>query len=161
MDAASGGAGTGSTFTLAFPLLTVQQGSGAGPTWPGATPRLDGIRVLVVDDDADAPHLVTMVLERAGATVVAVGTAAEVLATVQQRELDILVADIGLPEEDGYSLMSKICQQATRVARVPAVAGVEHRARAFLAGGRIRSVRQPPSVRDADHARALNQHRRV
>jgi PAS domain S-box-containing protein len=141
VSAASEGLGKGTTVSFTFPLLAVNQ-AGAGWMATGEwanVPRLDGIHVLVVDDDPEARRLITLVLERAGATVVAVGTAAEGFATIQQREPDILVADIGLPDEDGYAFLGRIRRQPSPVARVPAVAltgyaGIESRRRALLAG---------------------------
>ena len=141
VSAASEGSGKGTTVSFNFPLLAVSQaGTAWVPTgrWADA-PRLEGIYVLVVDDDPEARRLITLVLERAGATVMAVGTAAEGLATTQQRKPDILVADIGLPDEDGYAFLGKIRRQRSPVARVPAVAltgsaGIESRTRALLAG---------------------------
>ena len=116
VSAASEGSGKGTTVSFNFPLLAVSQaGTGWVPTgrWADA-PRLEGIHVLVVDDDPEARRLITLVLERAGATVMAVGTAAEGLATIQQRKPDILVADIGLPDEDGMRFWARFAGSAHR-----------------------------------------------
>ncbi|WP_313940946.1 MULTISPECIES: response regulator [Calothrix] len=69
---------------------------------------LQGIQVLAVDDEADNLELVTFILEEAGATVTSVSSAKEVLEVLNQKVPDILLADIGMPEMDGYMLLQKI-----------------------------------------------------
>ena len=69
---------------------------------------LKGLRVLVVDDETDARTLLTMMLERCGAQVVAVGSSREGLESVENWLPDVLVADIGMPVEDGYGMIRKI-----------------------------------------------------
>ena len=69
---------------------------------------LGGVHVLVVDDEADARELLTAILHRAGANVVAVGSAVEALDSLHQRRADVLVSDIGMPDEDGYALIHKV-----------------------------------------------------
>ena len=69
---------------------------------------LAGLRVLVVDDEIDARSLLTTMLERCGAQVVAVGSAREGLESVESWKPDVLIADIGMPVEDGYGLIKKI-----------------------------------------------------
>lgn len=69
---------------------------------------LEGLRVLVVDDELDARSLLTTMLERCGALVVAVGSAREGLESVESWKPDVLIADIGMPVEDGYGLIKKI-----------------------------------------------------
>src|SRR5215204_25921 len=69
---------------------------------------LEGLRVLVVDDEIDARTLLTMILERCGAQVVAVGSSREGLESVESWRPDVLIADIGMPVEDGYGLIKKI-----------------------------------------------------
>ncbi|HEX4461547.1 MAG TPA: ATP-binding protein, partial [Polyangia bacterium] len=71
-------------------------------------PRLDGLRVLFVDDEADARELTAHVLGDAGADVRVAGSASEALALLERERFDALVSDIGMPGEDGYSLMRKI-----------------------------------------------------
>ena len=65
-------------------------------------------RILVVDDEPDALDLARVVLETSGGDVTAVATANEVLSVMRQRTFDALVADIGMPEQDGYSLIRAI-----------------------------------------------------
>src|SRR5262249_43285591 len=70
--------------------------------------RLDGTRVLVVDDDADTRQLLKRILENYGAAVRTAASAAEALEMIDAAPPDALVADIGMPDEDGYSLVRKI-----------------------------------------------------
>jgi len=69
---------------------------------------LEGTNILVVDDDADSRELITFVLEQAGASVTSVTSAEEVLQTLAQTPLDVLVSDVGMPEMDGYELMRQV-----------------------------------------------------
>ena len=69
---------------------------------------LHGLRVLIVDDEVDARALLTAMLERCGAEVHAAESASEGLDSVEQWRPDVLVADIGMPVEDGYGLIRKV-----------------------------------------------------
>ncbi len=69
---------------------------------------LDGLRVLVVDDEFDARSLLTAMLERCGAQVIAVGSAREGIDSVESWKPDVLIADIGMPVEDGYGLIRRV-----------------------------------------------------
>jgi CheY-like chemotaxis protein len=96
--------------------------------------------VLVVDDDADARDLLTTILEQCRARVTAVSTAPEALAAIEGQPFDLLVSDIGLPGEDGYSLIKRVrALEMQRGGRLPAVALTayarsEDRRLALLAG---------------------------
>jgi len=79
------------------------------------TPRLDGLKVLFVDDEPDARELVTMVLSDAGAAVQAASSADEALAMIDRERFDVMVSDIGMPGEDGYSLMRKVAAKKTQL----------------------------------------------
>ncbi len=68
---------------------------------------LHGLRVLVVDDEIDARTLLSMMLEKCGAQVVAVGSSREGLESIESWRPDVLIADIGMPVEDGYGLIKK------------------------------------------------------
>jgi CheY-like chemotaxis protein len=102
--------------------------------------RLNGARVLVVDDDADTRQLLKRVLESHGAAVRTAESAAEALELIAASPPDALVADVGMPDEDGYSLMRKIRRlPSSRGGTVPALALTayarpEDRARALTAG---------------------------
>ena len=71
-------------------------------------PEIAGLRLLVVDDETDTRELLRALLERCGVEVTVAGSAAEGLATFKSLRPDILVSDIGMPGEDGYSLIRKV-----------------------------------------------------
>jgi CheY-like chemotaxis protein len=106
-------------------------------------PSLTGLHVLIVDDDeADARELLKTVIEQRGAHVTAVMSAAEALNVLQRDKVDVLVRDISMPGEDGYSLIRPTRATAGVGARLPAVAltalgRAEDRARVMLAGFQI------------------------
>jgi len=130
--AESAGDGLGATITVDLPVMREQfDGSDSELTRAGggrsdsglALTRLTGVRVLVVEDDADARELLMAILRRAGADVVAVGSAAEALSSLGQCTAQILISDIGMPDEDGYGLIRKIrALDPERGGRIPAVA---------------------------------------
>ncbi|HEX8922382.1 MAG TPA: ATP-binding protein, partial [Pyrinomonadaceae bacterium] len=131
--AESHGEGKGATFIVMLPLLTVYQSNTVPervhPKGSDATPllecpeRLDGLKVLVVDDEADTRELLSVVLSRCGAQVATAGTVVEALNLIEQLRPDILVSDIGMAGEDGYELIRKVrALPAERGGRVPAVA---------------------------------------
>jgi CheY-like chemotaxis protein len=103
-------------------------------------PVLDGLRVLVVDDEADARELLTTILRQYGVEVTAVASANEALETLPQLKPNVLVSDIGMPEEDGYTLMRRVrALDAEQGGQIPAVAltayaRAEDRIQALAAG---------------------------
>jgi PAS domain S-box-containing protein len=102
--------------------------------------KLDGLRILVVEDDADTRELLKTILERCGATVRAVESSNAALAEMTHGIPDVLISDIGMPGESGYDLIKKIRSLDPELGgRVPAVAltayaGAADRRRALLAG---------------------------
>jgi PAS domain S-box-containing protein len=145
VQAASAGPGQGATFTVRLPprVAALTMSSPTRPAFPaeGAVPvRLDGLRLLVVDDEEDALTVVTRVLSARGAEVVGAGSAKEAFAKFASLRPDVVVSDIGMPEEDGYTLIRKIrALPAERGGRTPAVAltayaRAEDAYRAFAAG---------------------------
>jgi CheY-like chemotaxis protein len=102
--------------------------------------RLDGVRVLVVDDAPYVLQVVTEILEQAGATVTAVGSAVEALARLQSERPHVLLSDLAMPGEGGYWLIGRVralhpdCGGATPAAALTAYGGPEHRASALRAG---------------------------
>ena len=117
----SGGEGQGAVFKLKLPLLSVPDpqrlltGDAAEGSFPAdyselfeRPPTLDGLRVLIVDDEADAREFVTMILERRAADVTAVASAKEAVEMLERWKPDVLIADIGMPDEDGYALIGKV-----------------------------------------------------
>ena len=128
VNAKSPGRGLGSTFIVELPLAPDlhDAGDGAGPDHRQDAPetddlaqadagrrsdkaiRLDGLRILVAEDDDDARSLIEMILKRCGAEVTSASSAAEALRVVEEMKPDVLISDIAMPEEDGYELMRKV-----------------------------------------------------
>jgi len=150
VSATSEGEGRGAIFTVMLPVAPVYQvessGSRVHPSARDLLPaddladRLDGLRVLVVDDEADTRELLKQGLEYCGATVKVVGSAAEALDGLVSFAPDILISDIGMPEVDGYDLIRQIRSLPTNKGRrIPAIAltaytRVEDRLHALRAG---------------------------
>jgi CheY-like chemotaxis protein/anti-sigma regulatory factor (Ser/Thr protein kinase) len=150
VKAESAGEGQGSTFTVLLPVAPVYQATVEGArvhpaardTLPSfdCADRLDGLKVLVVDDEPDTRELLQAGLGRCGAVVMVVGSAAEALATMQTATPDLLISDIGMPDIDGYELIRRVrALPDERVGRVPAIAltayaRVEDRMQALRAG---------------------------
>ncbi len=160
--AESGGEGKGSAFRVKLPL---RQGAHRGElrSWPRATLNggpadgrvagrcLDGVRVLVVDDDRDAREMLILTLELAGAKVTAADTAREGREAMRRAPPDVLLCDIGLPDESGYDLIRRI--RALPVAEgggVPAIAltaftKIEDREEALAAGFQLHLPKPGPA----------------
>jgi PAS domain S-box-containing protein len=86
-------------------------------------PSLDGLKLLIVDDEADARELLQTMLAPCGAEIITAATAAQALEQLVQQKPDLLVSDIGLPEEDGYTLIRKVrALQEDQGGRIPAIA---------------------------------------
>ena len=117
------------------------------------TPRLDGVRVLVVDDSRDVLAHVTEILEQRGATVAAVESADEALQIVEREPPNVVLSDLAMPDKGGYWLIGKIrALPPEHGGRVPAAAltpytGPEHRASVLRAGFQVH-VAKPV---EADH----------
>ena len=128
LAADSPGENRGSTFTIELPLDTADvRPEASGPAAPDLAlanlPSLAGVRVLVVEDEADTRELLRVLLTRSGATVEAVISAGAALAAVEEHPPDVLVSDLGLPGTDGYELVRRVkaFERKTQV-RVPAIA---------------------------------------
>jgi PAS domain S-box-containing protein len=131
IDVFSDGPGKGATFRVSIPLMIVHSGATvphAHPISPSplgtlALPSLDGLTVLVVDDDRDALMLVSEILEAARARVIRASSGSEALDTVSGQTFDVLVADLGMPQMDGFQLIERIRKDPDRKIRdVPAAA---------------------------------------
>ena len=127
VSAQSAGEGQGSTFAISLPLtMSVEAYSSPQPESEPEIPRrngLKGIKIHVVDDDVDACNMLKFALGLRGAEVETSTSAAAALAAIKQRSPDILLADVNMPEEDGYSLIRKIRSLADRRASdLPAIA---------------------------------------
>ncbi len=146
VEAHSEGVGRGSSFVITIPLAPVRN----TPVQPTAAPTLDhevvlpeelrGLRVLVVDDEPDARELVQAVLERGGATVTMASNAGDALALVTSDLPDVIVSDIGMPDEDGYAFIRALrALPREQGGRIPAVAltayaRAEDRRKALVSG---------------------------
>ncbi len=152
VQADSPGEGLGATFMVNLPLMTVAvelretsqvQATRSQEAPHKKPPLLDGLRVLVVDDEADARELLITMLGHYGAEVMAAATVREAFEALAIFKPNVLVSDIGMPEEDGYALIGKIrALDAEQGGRIPAVAltgyaSASDRTKALLAGFQI------------------------
>jgi signal transduction histidine kinase len=126
VHAESAGVGQGTTFTVRLPAPIQKRSDTAIPVWRPQPARLTGASVLVVDDDPDAREVLRMILEDAGAKVTTTSSARETREVMGQVHPNLLIADIGMPGEDGYSLIVSIRNQDTGIADVPAIALTAH-----------------------------------
>jgi CheY-like chemotaxis protein len=106
--AESAGKGLGSTFTVTLPSLTLTLDSASSDQSVTAAQSLEGLRVLVLENEPDSRDLFTALLEESGAHVMAAASAREALALLDTRSVDVIVADIGLPDEDGYAFIRQV-----------------------------------------------------
>ncbi len=133
VSVSSEGQGKGATFTIMLPFVgVVGNQNDSDPAQPvqidernsfQGLPSLNGLKILVVDDEADTRELIREVLKECGSEVITSGSAAEALAALEQHKPDILISDLGMPDEDGYSLISKIrALPSERGGQIPAAA---------------------------------------
>jgi PAS domain S-box-containing protein len=108
VHADSPGEGQGATFTVRLPLMTIHSQANQDSGQSDNSPQLNGIRVLVVDNEADMREFLAFMLEQYGAEVTAVASALEALEALAQTKPDLLLSDIGMPEVDGYMLMRQV-----------------------------------------------------
>jgi len=143
--AKSGGPGMGSTFTVHLPLVVMHidpKGERRHPRSEISAPdvptdvSLTGKRVLIVDDEADARELVSKLFELAGAQIKKAGSAKEAMNIIKAEVPDVMVCDIGMPGEDGYSLIKRVRALHPNLPAVAltAYARAEDRTRAIRAG---------------------------
>jgi PAS domain S-box-containing protein len=149
---ASKGSGRGSTFTVELPAARdIDPARHNGPRHQPSrtvaerldryvrTANLEGVHVLVVDDEPDARSLIERLLQECEATVTTAGSASEAFERVAHDTPDVLLSDIGMPKEDGYSLIRRIRSLSGGASRIPAIAltayaRAEDRAQALQAG---------------------------
>lgn len=152
VSANSAGEGCGTTFTIRLPHAGAQEPSSRRSKvesfWTGESaktnlkplPSLDGLRVMLVDDDRDSLQILTVMLAEYGAEVHAVTSVAEGIESLQWYKPDVVVSDLAMPGENGYSLISRVkALEAESGKQIPTVAltayvRVEDRARALAAG---------------------------
>jgi signal transduction histidine kinase/CheY-like chemotaxis protein len=128
VSAESDGEGRGATFKVVLPVQAVKPAEvfaerrAASAPVPSAA-RLDGIRILVVDDEPEARELFASILETAGARVVTAASASDALAILDGAVQDVLLSDIEMPDQDGYELVGKALALANdRGARLNTIA---------------------------------------
>ncbi len=138
--AESAGNGKGTAFIVTLPISGHDAVESASSSIePAADVRLDGVRVLVVDDEKDTRDLIGRALEDRGARISVADTSQEAIEILERDEIDVLLADIAMPGEDGYSLIKRIRAGASPLASIPAAAVTAHarddeRIRALAAG---------------------------
>ena len=121
VTASSEGEGRGTTMTVTLPRRAAEPAPAVAPA-PGPAGPIAGLRVLVVEDDADSRDLVEAVLSAEGARVTAVGSALDALSSIERETPDLVVSDIAMQEHDGYALIGWIRALPGRAGGVPAVA---------------------------------------
>jgi signal transduction histidine kinase/ActR/RegA family two-component response regulator len=125
--ATSAGEGQGATFTVRLPLLphpsiTTSEGS-ALQVIPAPDSLLNGLKILIVDDDADTRSLLEIVLQQENAIPIVAASAIEALQHLEQDVPDLLVSDIGMPEIDGYALIERLrSHPSEQIRQLPALA---------------------------------------
>ncbi|HEX2222962.1 MAG TPA: response regulator [Thermoanaerobaculia bacterium] len=141
------GPGQGARFVVDLPLNAepperrAQPADGLRASGIECPPQLDGLRILVVDDEPDSRELVSTILTECGAEVATAASVEEALGVLEPFQPDVLISDIAMPERDGYELIRAIRERASREgsARLPAVALTAHaraedRLRSFQSG---------------------------
>jgi PAS domain S-box-containing protein len=122
--ATSDGIGQGSTFVVQLPIEVPHliQPMQREITLPDEFSSLSDVQILVIDDDEDTRELLTFMLEQYEAKVISVGSATEVFQALETAKLDVLISDIGMPDEDGFSLIRRIRSLKSDSAQIPAIA---------------------------------------
>jgi signal transduction histidine kinase/CheY-like chemotaxis protein len=159
--AESGGPGAGASFIVTMPVAAAKPTrsmallGGERPSSVAAdVPSLHGVRVLIVDDEPDVRELMVAALEGSGASVTSVGSAHDALNVLKSSEVDVLLADIAMPGQDGYDLIKATrALRPARAARVPAAAVTacardDEKQRALAAGFQLHLVKpvQPEAL---------------
>jgi signal transduction histidine kinase/CheY-like chemotaxis protein len=145
--AESPGVNAGSTFTVTMPIVAVSVANSARPPVgqpgsmvSGVRSQLSGLRVLLVDDEPDAREMMSSALNLGGASVTTAGSVREALSKLNAASVDIVLADLAMPDEDGYALIRRIRSHPdARIAQLPvaavtACAREDERQRALSAG---------------------------
>ncbi|HYC61596.1 MAG TPA: ATP-binding protein [Thermoanaerobaculia bacterium] len=156
VEAFSDGPGRGAEFVVSLPLSPVHPAD--VPEIPVDTlPELSGHKILVVDDDPNALHLMERVLTRFGAEVVTVASTADAVAALRTYDADLVISDIAMPGEDGYALMRRLRELESVGRDIPAMAltgyGREQDRLRILSAGFRRYVQKP--VQPTDLARIV------
>jgi CheY-like chemotaxis protein len=161
--AKSPGEGKGSTFIVSLPLTIMHADeapearehptmSGATENEPDCPPALQGVRVLVVDDEVDALQIVKRVLEICGCIVLTAGSAEEAFQLVQRESPQVLISDIGMPGQDGFELLKRVrALSPEKGGRIPAIAltafaRTDDRRKAMMAGFQLHMAKPVESA---------------
>ncbi len=119
----SPGEGQGATFVVRLPLMPTPLKANQDEQSPEQSLDLNGIKILVVDDETDTRELVVFLLEQQGAQVTAASSAHEALLALTQAKPDVLLSDIGMPDMDGYMLIQQVRTLAPEQGgQIPAIA---------------------------------------
>ncbi|MGH7215066.1 MAG: response regulator, partial [Tepidisphaeraceae bacterium] len=171
VHADSAGAGRGATFTVTLPIAAakavgegngqkldhhtpaIAQQSAAGADSSEELPRLSGVHVLLVDDEADAREVVAEMLHRFDARVTTAASTREALALLESLRPDVIISDIAMPDQDGFDLIRAVRGRAAEQGgQVPAVALTAYArpedADRCLRGGFQRHLAKPVDPRD-------------
>lgn len=116
------GEGQGATFTVEIPLAPPSSQLPSESASISTEGNLQGVSILVVDDESDSRELVAFVLEQAGARVTSVSSGIEALQAVELAVPDLIVSDIGMPEMDGYMLLRQVRTNGQGQQDIPAIA---------------------------------------
>jgi PAS domain S-box-containing protein len=130
VSAHSEGAGRGAEFTIQLPILARSRESAetqvhrrVGGNLSGTVPSLAGLRILVVDDEPDAREIVAAILGEAGAEIATASGSRQAIDLIERWKPDLLISDIGMPDESGYDLIRKMrAFSAGRGGQIPAIA---------------------------------------
>jgi CheY-like chemotaxis protein len=140
----SEGQGQGASFCISLPVVAMEPAAVTGADRQSATAeerpaavQLDGLRILVVDDDQDARELITELLRSRGAEVRTAASAEEARSLLDREQPDVLLSDIAMPGHDGLELIRSV------------------RERPLAAGGRVPAIALTAYARDEDRARSL------
>ncbi len=153
VSAQSAGRGQGAAFIVRLPLAPprlarrlarVEAGSESSAEDDSVAPVLEGLQALVVEDEPDMRELLARVLKESGAAVIPTSSTEEALAALERCRPDVLISDIGMPEQDGYTLIQKVRNLEAQIQREPvpaialtAYARAEDRDRALEAGYQV------------------------
>jgi CheY-like chemotaxis protein len=126
---------------------------GQSPASPALTPvRLDGLRILLVDDEPDTLRILSKLLNHFGAIVTTADRAAAAIGVLNSTRHDVLVSDIGMPGQDGYDLIRDVRRRGFAARDLPAIAltafvGKDDQRKALLAGFQVH-VPKPVDLHD-------------
>ena len=126
MEAESDGENRGATFTIQLPLSAVRDRAASANLEHQQNGKdgnsLNGLRILLVEDEPDARELLAVLLQGSGANVESVDCAGDALQRLRLSTPDLLLSDIGLPRESGYDLIRQVRSLSSDINKIPAIA---------------------------------------